>query len=103
VFVAISAVVLAAAKRTPPPFVLGGIVWAWLAVAATALAGVVVALAAQPPRDPLHIVYGVIAVAALPGTALIARGRGGSSQAIVWAIGGIVFVILVMRLFQTAT
>jgi hypothetical protein len=42
-------------------------------------------------------------VAALPGTALIARGRGGSSQAIVWAIGGIVFVILVMRLFQTAT
>ena len=100
--VAVSGVALAIAKRPPPPFILGGFVWAGFAVAAAGLAGVAIALTDHPPRDPLHIVYGLLAIAVVPGAALIARGRPGSSQAVVWAIAGIVFVILVLRLFQTA-
>ncbi len=100
--VAVSMVVLAAARRAPSPFVLGGVLWAGVAVAATALAGLVIALTDHPPRDPLHIVYGVLAVVGLPGAAVIARGRVGPAQSAVWAIAGIVIVILVMRLFQTA-
>jgi hypothetical protein len=95
-------VALAAARRPPSPFVLGGVLWAGLALAASALAGVVVALTEQLPRDPLHIVYGVLAVVGLPGAALIARGRAGPAQAAVLAVAGIVVVILVLRLFQTA-
>jgi hypothetical protein len=76
-------------------------VWAGLAIVVSALAGTVVALANHPPRDPLHIVYGLLAVSALPGAALLSRGRVGPAQAVVWAIAGIVVVILVLRLFQT--
>lgn len=95
-------VALAISRRAPSPFVLGGVLWAGLAVAASALAGLVVALTDQPPRDPLHVVYGVLAVVGLPGAALIARGRAGPAQTVVWAVAGIVVVILVLRLFQTA-
>jgi hypothetical protein len=99
--VAISAVVLAAARRAPAPFFVGGVVWAGLAVVVTALVGIGVALTNHPPRDPLHILYGLLAGAALPGAAVAARGRAGPAQAVVWAIAGIVLVILVLRLFQT--
>lgn len=99
--IAVSAVVLAAARRAPVPFFVGGVVWAGLALVLTALAGIAVALTDHPPRDPLHIVYGLLAVAALPGAAVVARGRVGPAQAVVWAIAGIVLVILVLRLFQT--
>jgi hypothetical protein len=101
VLVAVAGVTLAVARRPPAPFFLAGVVWAGLTVVLTALAGVVVALADHPPRDPLHIVYGLLGVAALPGAGLLARGRVGPAQAVVWAIAGIVVVILVLRLFQT--
>lgn len=97
----ILAVVLAATKREPGAFFLGGVVWAWLAIAAGALAGIAVALGEHPPGDPLHVIYGVLAVAALPGAAVIARDRPGAARAVVWAIGAIVVLILVFRLFQT--
>ena len=95
-------VALAAARRSTSPFVLGGVLWAGFAIAASALAGLAVALTDHPPRDPLHIVYGVLAVVGLPGAAVIARGRAGPAQTVVWAIAGLVVVIIVLRLFQTA-
>lgn len=96
------AAVLAVGRRSPPAFFLGGVVWVALAVTFSALAGAVVALADGPPADPLHIVYGVLAVAALPGAAVIARGRTERAGSVVWAIAGVVLLILVLRSFQTS-
>jgi hypothetical protein len=66
-----------------------------------ALLGVGAALVDHFPHDLLHPVYGVLAVSVIPGAAFIAGGRTGQRQGVVWAIAGIVLVILVFRLFQT--
>jgi hypothetical protein len=100
--VTVFAAVLVVQRRSPPSFFLGGVLWAGLVVVLAALAGIVVALADGPPADPLHLVYGVLAVASLPGAALIARGRTERAESVVWAISGVVLVILVLRLFQTS-
>lgn len=100
--VAVFAAVLVVQRRSPPTFYLGGVLWAGLVVALAALSGVGTALADSPPGDPLHVVYGVLAVVALPGAAVIARGRTGRAVTVVWAIAGVVLVILVLRLFQTS-
>lgn len=99
--IAASSGVLALLRRAPGPFFGGGALWAGLIVALAGLAGIAVALGEGPPRDPLHIVYGILAVGAVPGTAIVASGRVGRGRAVAWAIGGIVLLILVMRLFQT--
>lgn len=99
--VAASASVLALLRQAPGPFFVGGALWAGLMVALAGLVGIAVALGERPPHDPLHIVYGILAVGALPGTAIVASGRVGRDRAVAWAIGGIVLLILVMRLFQT--
>jgi hypothetical protein len=70
-------------------------------VAVAALFGIGVAVTDHPPRDALHLIYGLLAVSALPAAALVARGRTGAEAAVVWMIAGIVLVILILRLFQT--
>jgi len=101
VLVAISMVALALTRRGPSTFVLGGVLWAGLAISASALAGLALALTDHPPRDPLHIVYGLLALVGLPGAAIIVRDRPGPAQAAVWAIAGVVVLIIILRLFQT--
>lgn len=92
---------LAIAGRAPGPQLYGALVWVVLAIAATGLVGLVVALSQRPPADPLHLLYGVLAAATLPGGALIARDRPARRRSAVLAITAIVLVILVVRLFQT--
>jgi len=96
------AALLVVQRRSPPTFFLGGVLWAGLVVALSAVAGIGVALADGLPNDPLHLVYGVLAVATLPGAGLIVRGRTEPTQTVVWAIASLVLVILVLRLFQTS-
>lgn len=79
----------------------GGALWAGLIVALAGLVGIAVAQATALPRDPLHIVYGILAVGRRAGTAIAAGGRVGRGRAVAWAFGGIVLLILVMRPFQT--
>lgn len=72
-------------------------------IVVAAMAGAAIGLGGHPPRDPLHIIYGLLAAATLPGAAMLARRRDGAAQAVIWAIAGIVLSIIVLRLFQTST
>jgi hypothetical protein len=78
-----------------------GAIWAVLLIGLTGLLGIVVAVSDHPPRDPLHLVYGLLAATTLPGAYVVARGRRPATRPVVWAIAGIILVILVLRLFQT--
>jgi hypothetical protein len=61
--------------------------------------GIVVGL--RPPSDPLHYVYAVLAVAALPAGRYVA-GRRGSSRIGWWvAAGGIITLAALYRLWVT--
>lgn len=96
------AVMLAVTRRSIPPILLGGLVWALIMLALSGLAGVATALAVAPPGDPLHIVYGLLAVAVLPGAWGIAGLRRDPRRTVVvLAIASVVLLILVVRLFQT--
>lgn len=95
------ATALAVTRRPAGSFFIAGALWTGLVVGLAAVLGIGVAATDHVPRDPLHIVYGALALGVVPGAAIVAGGRTGPRQAVVWAIAGIVLVILIMRLFQT--
>lgn len=93
---------LAVTRRPLPTILLGALTWLVILLAASGLLGVVTALATRPPEDPLHIVYGLLALAVLPGAWAIARQRSEPRRTvIVQVIASIVLLILMFRLFQT--
>jgi hypothetical protein len=92
---------LAATHRSAGAMLYGALVWVLIAIGGAGLVGVVIALTDRPPEDPLHVLYGVLAAATLPGGALIARDRPAGQRTVVLAIAMVVLVILVVRLFQT--
>jgi hypothetical protein len=70
------------------------------AVLATSLVGLALPISGRPLTDPLHVLYGFVALAALP----VARysGRGGTRRTGRYAVLGAVVVLAVMlRLFMT--
>jgi hypothetical protein len=101
VIAAIASVLLVVAHRTPGTVYLGGIVWVIGATVLAAVLGVAVVIGGRLPSDGLHILYGILAVAVLPGSAFIASGREARQRAIIAAIGTIVLAILLVRLLQT--
>jgi hypothetical protein len=72
--------------------------------AATALLAAVVGLfrlvSGSGLADPLHLIYGALAVVVLPGFALVGARRS-HGQELVILIGTIVLLIVILRLFQT--
>jgi hypothetical protein len=88
-------------RRTAGSFFVAGTLWTGLVIGLAAALGVGVAITDHAPHDLLHVVYGVLAVGALPGAAIVAGARTGPRQTVVWAVAGIVLVILILRLFQT--
>lgn len=94
---------LIATRRDPGPLFLGNLVWLFLAVAGAAALGGATVLSGVPLRDGLHVVYGVLALAVLPGAVLIGSGRAGRQRSIVAALSAIVLVILLARLAQTGS
>ena len=96
-----SAIALAITRRPIGSFFVAGVLWTGIVVGLTAALGIWSAITDHAPHDPLHLVYGALAVGLVPGAAMVARGRGGPQQMVIWAIAGIVLVILVLRLFQT--
>jgi hypothetical protein len=96
------AVWLAATRRSIRPAIIGGLAWAVILLVATGLVGATIAVTKGPPKDPLHLVYGLLAISVLPGAWGIARLRDDARRsAMVLAIAMIVLLILVLRLFQT--
>lgn len=75
--------------------------WTVVAAVLAALVGGLLLISGPGPSDPLHLLYGALAVAALPGAALVANGRPPREQAIVVLVGTVVLLIVVLRLFQT--
>ncbi len=96
------AVTLGLLRRPLPALLLGGLVWAVILLAGTGLVGVTLALTDGPPADPLHIVYGLLGVAVLPGAWAIAHMRDDPRRrVVVLAIASLVLLILVFRSIQT--
>jgi hypothetical protein len=95
-------VILVAGRRPIRPGLVGGLAWIVILVGATGLLGIADAASAGWPRDPLHIVYGVLTALVLPGAWVIARARPEPRRTVlVLAVASVVQVILVIRLFQT--
>lgn len=93
---------LLATRRPVPPALVGGLIWVVGLLGLSGLAGVIAALSSGPPRDPLHLVYGALALAVLPGAWAISRSRPDARTTVrVLAVGSVVLIILVVRLFQT--
>jgi hypothetical protein len=88
-------------RRPPGTLFLGSLIWLVAVIGLAAILGAATALSSAPPGDPLHIVYGVLALAVLPGAAFVASGRTGRQQAIVATIAAVVLTILLFRLLQT--
>ncbi len=95
------AVALALTRRDAGPMLYGELVWVVGTLLVTGLVGSLVALTVAPPSDSLHVLYGVLAVAALPGAALVARDRPATQRVPILAIALVILAILVVRLFQT--
>lgn len=100
---AVWSVALVITRRTPGTFFLGGVLWLFAAIALAAALGVAMVVSGRQPADGLHVVYGILTLGVLPGAALIASGRNARDRTIVAAVGAIVVVILLARLFQTGS
>jgi len=98
---AIGSIGSALLRRPPGAVLLGGLVWVVIGLALTAVVGLVILVDSGPPEDPLHIVYGVLAVSALPLAAAIAAGRSDGQRAVIAVVAMIVLAVLVLRLFET--
>ncbi len=96
--------VLLVTRRPVQPILVGGLVWVAILLGASGLLGILSALTVAPPSDALHVVYGVLAIAVLPGAWAIARA-GARDDArrtvVVLVVASVVQLILVFRLFQT--
>lgn len=95
------AAVLVARGRPGSQLFIVNLGWTVAAALLAAIVGLLLLIGGPGPSDPLHLLYGALAVAALPGAALVAAGRPPRERAIVVLIGAVVLLIVVLRLFQT--
>jgi len=87
--------------RSPQPW-LDRIILLDLAVGAlAALSGLALVLAGGRPHDTLHLVYGVVVLAVVPGTRYMARPGRWRRRAGWISLGAVLGIILVGRLAMT--
>jgi hypothetical protein len=78
-----------------------GILALLVVTAATAVVGPLVLLVAGPPREWLHLVYAAAALAAAPVARAIAGARRSSRTGAWVAVGGLVTLAALLRLWGT--
>ena len=78
-----------------------GILALLVVTAAAAIVGPLVLLVAGPPREWLHLVYAAAALAAAPVARAIAAARGSSRTGAWVAVGGLVTLAALLRLWGT--
>jgi hypothetical protein len=93
--------VLSVRRRAGGRAYLGGLGAVVLVALAAALLGLLLLATGSAPADPLHLVYGVVAVVALPLAAAFAAGRRPRSQSLALLLGAAVEIGVIVRLFQT--
>lgn len=91
----------ALAGKPPGRLFVGNLVWVVIGVALAAATGGLVAVAQRPPDDPLHVVYGVIALAVMAGAGILMVTRPEAQRSAVLSVSGIVLAILLFRLVET--
>jgi hypothetical protein len=74
--------------------------WTVAAALLAAVVGVLRLMSGPGLADPLHLMYGALAVVVLPGFAVVAARRSRRREPVI-LIGTIVLLIVVVRLFQT--
>jgi hypothetical protein len=68
---------------------------------AALLAGLVLLLLGHRPSEALHFLYAAVALAALPIARYAMRNQSASQMARVAALGGVIVLVSVLRLFMT--
>jgi hypothetical protein len=95
------AVLLLVLRRQPGvPFFIGVAATVFV-VALSGLLGLVTLVIGPGPRDGLHILYGALAVAALPVAALYIVEFPLRRRLVAWPIAGAILLALIWRLFAT--
>jgi hypothetical protein len=95
------ALLLLAVRREPGALFFANVVWTVGLIALAALLGLATLIGGPGLKDGLHLVYGVLAVAALPVGAFYAAGHPLRRRLATWTLAGVVLLILLLRLFQT--
>ena len=72
-----------------------------LVTGAAAIVGPLLLIAVGPPREWLHLVYAAAALAAAPAARAIAAARGSSRTGAWVAVGGLVTLAALLRLWGT--
>ncbi len=95
------ALLLLLLQREPTTLFFANVAWTVGLLGLTALLGLVSLVSGPGLHDDLHLVYGALAVAALPVAAIYPAGYPLRRRLATWTIAGVVLLILVLRLFQT--
>ena len=95
------ALLLLTLRREPGTLFFANVAWTVGMLVLTALLGLATLIAGPGVNDNLHLVYGALAVAALPVGAYYAIGHPPRRRLATWTVAGVVLLILVLRLFQT--
>lgn len=95
------ALLLLVRRREPNRIFYGLVVVTVVAVATVALLGLLTLAGGGAARDSLHLVYGTLAVAALPVAAIYAVGHPLLRRLVTWLAGGAALLALLLRLSQT--
>ena len=88
-------------RRVPgrPTVLLIGVTTVVIAV--VAVLGALTAVVSSPPRDALHWLYALLALASLPVAAFVAASRPTRPQALILLVGALALGVFVVRLIQT--
>jgi hypothetical protein len=95
------ALLLLLVRREPGTLFFANLAWTVGLIALAALLGLATLIGGPGVHDGLHLVYGVLAVAALPVAAFVAAGHPPRRRLATWLVAGLVLLILLLRLFQT--